>query len=89
MMISTNDFSDKNLLNINQMIDRYGWKVAEKAGDWINNEGLPADDAICEATQTTYGLGALFTALLGAGYIDEEEIFPILEDGLKKYLEEA
>lgn len=89
MMISTNDFSEKNRHEINHMIDRYGWKVAEEAATWKANEGLPTDDAICEAARTTYELGALFTALLSGGYIREEEIFPILEKGLEEYYEEA
>lgn len=89
MMISTNDFSENNRLHINQMVDRYGWKIAEEAATWMANEGLHTDDAICEAARTTYELGALFTALLGGGYISEDDIFPILEKGLEEYYEEA
>jgi len=89
MMISTNDFSDNNRTHINFMIDRYGATIAEEAATWMANEGLPTDEAICEAARTTYELGALFTALLTGGYIKEEEIFPILEAGLEEYLEEA
>lgn len=88
MMISTNDLSDRNRTNINGMIERYGWKIAEEAACWTGNEGLDTEEAICEAAQTTYELGALFTALLADGYIEEEKIFPILEKGLERYLEE-
>lgn len=69
-------------------IEREGFRIAEEACCWIDNEGLEADDALTEAAQTYGDLGAVFTALLSGGYISEEAASETILAGLEEYHKE-
>lgn len=66
-------------------VERLGWQEIETIDAWVANEGLTTEDAISETAPYLGDLGAIFTALLTGGYIDEQEVFDLIEKGLKVY----
>lgn len=68
-------------------ITNRGNKLLDEAACWVANEGLDTADAITEMAGTYDDLGAIITALVAGGYIEEETIFEAAAKGLANMMD--
>lgn len=69
-------------------ITNRGNKLLDTAQTWVANEGLDPEDALSETAMTIDDLGAIVTALVSDGYLDEETIFQAAVKGLVNLMDE-